>query len=73
MDLETAKKLQFNDKILIKYPNTTILGRFFELSRNGYIYYTAPWTPPNQKAHRSIVELHFDTMARLKREEGEVD
>jgi hypothetical protein len=30
----------------------------------------APWTPPGQKVHRSIVELHFDTRARLAREKN---
>ena len=69
MELETAKKLKYNDKIHIHYGDTSILGRFESLSKNGYIHYSAPYSPSGQKAHRSIVELHFDTKARLNREE----
>jgi hypothetical protein len=39
MELETAKKLKYNDKILIKYEGSTVLGRFEGLSKNGYIHY----------------------------------
>ena len=69
MNLDLAKHLKYDDKIFIKYPNTTILGRFISLSKNGYVHYFASHSPPGQKAHRSIVTLHFDTRARFIREE----
>ena len=68
MNLELAKLLKYNDKIYIHYPEVSIPGRFESLSKNGYIYYSAPHTMSGQKAHRSIVWLHFDTKARLIKE-----
>jgi hypothetical protein len=68
MNLELAKLLRYNDKIYIHYPNTNVLGRFESLSKNGYIHYFAPHTPPGQVAHVSIVGLHFDTKTRLIKE-----
>ena len=68
MNLELAKQLKYNDKILIKYSNVVFVGRFESLSKNGYIHYFAPHTMSGQKAHRSHVELHFDTKGRLLRE-----
>lgn len=68
MNLELAKKLKYNDKILIKYPGTIVSGRFERLSKNGYIHYNAPFTMSGQTAHRSIVEIAFDTWGRFLRE-----
>ena len=71
MELEIAKKLKYGDKINIHYGDSIVLGRFESLSKNGYIYYSASYSPSGQKARRSIVELHFDTKARLSREEAD--
>jgi len=68
LKLELAKQLKYNDKILIKYPGTIIAGRFERLSKNGYIFYSAPFSPSGQRAHRSIVEIAFDTRGKFLRE-----
>jgi hypothetical protein len=68
LNLELAKKLKYNDKIIIKYPSGITQARFEWMSKNGYIHYSAPWSPPGQKAHRSIVELAFDTRAKFLKE-----
>jgi hypothetical protein len=68
LNLELAKQLKYNDKILIKYPGTIIAGRFERLSKNGYIHYNTPFTMSGQTAHRSIVDIAFDTRVRFLRE-----
>lgn len=68
MNLEMAKQLKYNDKILIKYPDVVFVGRFESLSKNGYIHYFAPHTMSTQRIHRSNVELHLDTKGRFLRE-----
>jgi hypothetical protein len=68
LKLELAKQLKYDEKIVIKLPQTIIYGRFQSLSPNGYIHYFAPHSPHGQKAHRSIVEPAFDTWGRFLRE-----